>query len=282
MAVGLLNKLPALCAGLSILLLAACTAEQQTGERYQVRGVVEEVLPEYRQAVISHEDIPDFMPAMTMNFDVPDPSLLATLQAGQQIEFTLDFTGKSFRIVAVEILAEGRPAEGFVRLGEGFVRAEPAPSFRLTDQEGRSFTLDALAGKGVLLDFIFTSCPGPCPILTSRQVSVQEAIGAADRERTWFVSISIDPGNDTPEAMKRYAEARGVDLSTWSFLTGSEEEIDAVLEAYGVGRREGKDGSIDHLLVTFVIDGDGRIVERYVGLEDDPTEIAATVVAAAG
>lgn len=274
-----------LCTVVALSLLSACSGEESGSDRrdrYQVRGVVEEILPKYQQAVISHEEIEGFMPAMTMNFDVPDEALLATMKAGQQIEFTLEFTGTSFRVVAVDVLAQGEPADGFVSLGNDFVRAEPAPGFRLTDQEGRPVALEDLAGKGVLLDFIFTSCPGPCPILTSRQVSVQEAIGDEDRDKTWFVSVSIDPENDTPEAMKEYAEVRGVDLSTWSFLTGSVEEIDAVLDAYGVGRRNAEDGSIDHLLITLVIDHEGRIVERYVGLEDEPSEIAETVVKAAG
>ena len=49
------------------------------------------------------------------------------------------------------------------------------------------------------------------------------------------MSISLDPERDTPEALREYARVRGADLSGWSFLTGSVEDVEAVVKAYGVG-----------------------------------------------
>jgi protein SCO1 len=265
--------------GLAALLVAgslACGAADSgdgTG-LYTVRGVVEDVDVEHRQLVVDHEDIPGFMPAMTMNFDVADAALLEELAPGQKIEFLLEFTGRSFRILEAEVIgmAEGRAA----RLGiAGAAReAQPAPEFALVDQEGRELTLADLRGKVVLLDFIYTTCPGPCPILTSLQVRAQQSLSPEARERVHFVSITLDPERDTPEALRAYALARGADLDSWSFLTGESEAVADVIARYGVGSVRRPDGEIDHLVVTFLIDEEGAIVKRYVGLEHAAEDVA--------
>lgn len=277
MGVGRLAIAAVLCAAVPGIF--ACGGEGQGG-RYLARGVVEAVQAEYGQVVIAHDDIPGLMPAMTMNFEVPDRELLARLSPGQQVEFTLHFTGKSYRVTDVVVIAEGVPGEGWAKFGDELVRADPAPSFSLIDQQGRPVSLSDFAGLTVLLDFVYTSCPGPCPILTSSHVSVQRALTAEARERTWLVSISLDPANDSPEAMSEYASRRGADLSNWSFLTGPVEEVRAVVQSYGVGSTVAEDGTIDHLVVTFLIDGEGRILKRYLGLEHEPEQVARDLMSA--
>ena len=70
-----------------------------------------------------------------------------------------------------------------------------------------------------------------------------------------------------------YADARGADLEHWSFLTGPPERVAGVVEAYGVGSLRQADGTIDHVVATFIIDAEGRIAERFVGLDDDREEL---------
>ena len=132
-----------------------------------------------------------------------------------------------------------------------------------------------LSGKNILLDFIFTRCTGPCPILTSTHVSVQRELSERAQKQTHFVSITLDPENDSPEVLDTYARERGADLANWSFLTGSPESIDAVVSAYGVASSPGKDGQIEHLVVTFLIDRNGRIVKRYMGQGPPSKEVTA-------
>ena len=122
--------------------------------------------------------------------------------------------------------------------------------------------LDSLADRVLLVDFIYTSCPGPCPVQTSNQVALQRRIPETIRDAVHFVSISLDPTNDRPEVLERYASERGADLSNWSFLTGPVKDVAGVVRSWGVGSLRKEDGTIDHTLLTFLV-YQGRIFERY-------------------
>ena len=259
-------------AALACLLLGCADG----ASRHQARGIVRDVRPEWEQVVIEHGEIPGLMPAMTMNFDVPDAELLAGLEKEQQIEFTVEFDGRSYRVVEARVIgvASGGDAPGLAGLA---ARRESAPDFALIDQAGEPLSSDALRGRTLLVDFVYTSCPGPCPIQTSRQVRLQRRLPEALRERVHFVSISLDPATDTPEALRAYALARGADLSGWSFLTGDPETVARVVSGFGIGSLRQPDGEIEHMLATFLVDAEGRIAERYLGLETDLDAIARDV-----
>lgn len=240
-----------------LLCLAACS-----GESWQGEGVILERFPDDSQVRVRHGAIEDLMPAMTMNFHA-EAAVLAELPLGERVSFRLRRRGNVYEIVSFE------PVAGVAgRSGGGADLAEvldPAADFTLSDQAGRTVSLLALRGKLVVLDFIFTHCPGPCPILTATKRSVQEQLGPELRERTRFLSVSVDPIRDRPEVLRAYAEARHLDLSNWSLLTGASEEVDAVLRAYGVGAVPGEGGEIEHTVASFLIDPQGRIQRRYLG-----------------
>jgi protein SCO1/2 len=157
--------------------------------------------------------------------------------------------------------------------------SDRAAPFTLVDQAGAPFSLSDQQGKAVLLDFIFTHCTGPCPILTGVKAEVQRKLSPEVAARVQFVSITLDPARDTPEVLLAYAEARKLDLSNWSFLTGSAADIDATLRAYGVGRVPVEAGDIQHTVATFLIGSDGEIEQRYLGTETDARELQADLEA---
>ncbi len=239
---------------------------------YEATGVVRQVYPEEGQVVIEHEAIPNFMDAMTMGFDVSDPALLEGLQPGQAVDFRVAHGGRTIRVIELHVrddldaAAPRRPRE-LRRPGD------PAPPFELLDQDGRPLALADLRGRAVLVDFVFTHCPGPCPILTASHVTLQRSLAPELRSRVHFVSISLDPERDSPERLRSYASARGVDFDGWSFVTGPLDEVDTLLAAYGVGAVRREDGNIDHTVASFLVDPDGRIVERYLGLEHAAADI---------
>jgi protein SCO1/2 len=191
---------------------------------------------------------------------------------GQRIAFTLEIRDKSFRVVRAEVL-EDKVAPG----REGAISAvveDRAPEFSLTDQSGAEVTLASLRGKALLIDFIYTHCPGPCPILTGRHAQVLRELAPELRARVHFVSITVDPEHDTPRALADYARTRGADLASWSFLTGDPERVRAVLKDYGVfAQPSANPGEVDHVVVTLLVGKDGRVVKRLFGVEDSVAEV---------
>ncbi len=97
-----------------------------------------------------------------------------------------------------------------------------APAFTLTDQDGKSFSSEQLRGKVWVADFVFTTCPSMCPLMTRQFADFQNATPGSPVQ---MVSFSVDPEHDTPRVLKQYADQNRADLSRWHFLTGDKEGI---------------------------------------------------------
>jgi protein SCO1 len=149
----------------------------------------------------------------------------------------------------------------------------PAPAFTLTSQDGAEVALAALRGKVVAVTFGYTSCPDICPLLTTKLLQVQDELGPDFGAKIDFVFITVDPEHDTPELLKDYAQAYGAKLDGWSFLTGSPAEIRDVTRRYGVFASKNEDGSVDHTLVTSLIDPSGMMRVQYLGYRFNPKDL---------
>jgi|FaiFalFF_MnMetaG_3_1042247.scaffolds.fasta_scaffold03488_3 protein SCO1/2 len=109
------------------------------------------------------------------------------------------------------------------------------PDWPFTDQEGRTFWLGQTRGKVVVLGMIYTHCPDVCPLITARMRELQEQVAAEGlSDQVFFVTITFDPERDTPEVLRRYAQARKVDFTNWAFLTGDPSTIRHLTEALGI------------------------------------------------
>ncbi len=148
----------------------------------------------------------------------------------------------------------------------------PAPDFALTSQDGAPVTLRDFRGKAVAVTFIFTSCPDTCPLLTDKMARVQDQLGPDFGTKVAFLSITVDPERDTPEVLKRYAEAFGANLAGWAFLTGAPAAIEEVTRRYGTYAAKTADGEVDHTFLTSLVDPDGVLRVQYLGVRFDPEE----------
>jgi protein SCO1/2 len=92
------------------------------------------------------------------------------------------------------------------------------PAFELRDQRGATVRDADLRGRVLIADFVFTSCPDICPLLTDQLAGLQKKL--PQNAGLAFVSFSVDPEHDTPEKLKAFASAHGADHANWYFLTG--------------------------------------------------------------
>src|SRR6201982_2778069 len=96
------------------------------------------------------------------------------------------------------------------------------PEFVLLNQDGKNFGSAQLRGKIWIADFIYTTCPGPCPMISSRMSELQKPLEKSD---VHLVSFSVDPEKDTPKVLRGYADKLQADPARWDFLTGPKSAI---------------------------------------------------------
>ena len=151
-----------------------------------------------------------------------------------------------------------------------------APAFTLTDQDGRRFSLSDAKGKVAIVTFIFTTCSDTCPLLTAKLVGIQRELGAIGGEVV-VAAITVDPLQDTPETLKKYAQAYGADSKAFVFLTGSIPQIESVAKSYAVFRKANNKGGLDHTFLTSLVDRKGVLRVQYIGTRFDPGEFRRDV-----
>jgi cytochrome oxidase Cu insertion factor (SCO1/SenC/PrrC family) len=105
----------------------------------------------------------------------------------------------------------------------------------LLDRDGHPvrFYSDVLKDRVVLINFIFTDCRDACPLLTYKMKQVRDALGPRFGESVYFVSISIDPENDSPADLTEFASKQQVDVPGWFFLTGDKADVDHIVKKLG-------------------------------------------------
>lgn len=108
------------------------------------------------------------------------------------------------------------------------------PNLPVIDQDGNTFNFydDLIAGKNVIINFIFTTCSDICPLTTARMTLVQEKLGDSVGRDVFMYSITVDPKTDRPEQLKNYAEAFRIGPG-WRLLTGNPEDIALIRNKLG-------------------------------------------------
>ena len=161
---------------------------------------------------------------------------------------------------------------GLVRIAWRTVPAPPPaplpaygslPAFSLTDQHGRSVTRQDLAGHVWIADFIFTSCPGQCPLMTEQLRALQRTVPPTDDVQ--FVSFTVDPSHDTPHVLADYAHRYGGD-GRWRLLTGPHNALRTLcLDGFHLGIEETPSAAepIVHSVRFVLIDRGGTIRGYY-------------------
>lgn len=101
------------------------------------------------------------------------------------------------------------------------------PDFALTERSGKTVHLADLRGKVLLVDFIYSECPGPCPMISSRFSALQPLV--LQNRDTLMISVTLNPSRDTPEVLRRYAERFQASNDRWLFLTGDKTKVRALV-----------------------------------------------------
>jgi protein SCO1/2 len=146
------------------------------------------------------------------------------------------------------------------------------PAFQLTDQAGKSITLEDLKGKIWAANFIFTRCKGPCPITVLRMQDLNTKLKKV-RGNVELVTFTVDPEYDTPEILKAFSEPLGADPASWKFLTGTPDAIQKIVVT-GLLQPLAKepDGTPAHSSRIVLVDGEGWLRGYHDGLDPEAVQ----------
>jgi protein SCO1/2 len=166
-------------------------------------------------------------------------------------------TWRSTRSISVLVLLLAATVHAQPRYVRSRVRIDP-PAVTLIDSRGERVPLPSVldAPGPVVLQFIFTTCPAICPMLSAALSGAQGEMG----EGTRLVSISIDPEVDTPARLRDYAK-RFKAGPRWRFLTGGRDDVIAVQKAFGAWRVN----KMSHEPLTFLREAPGEPWTRLAG-----------------
>jgi len=139
------------------------------------------------------------------------------------------------------------------------------PEFALTDQTGSDFaSASTMAGRVWVADFFFTTCPGPCPRMSSQMHQVQTALAG---QGVRLVSMTVDPEHDTPPVLAEYAKHFEAQPGAWFFLTGPREALNHLdNDVFKLGQ---VDGSLDHSTRFILVDRNSQVRGYYLTSEPD-------------
>jgi protein SCO1/2 len=117
--------------------------------------------------------------------------------------------------------------------------AQYFPNVVLRTQEGRRvrFYDDLIRDKIVLINFFYTSCRAICERATANLLKVEQGLGAHLGRDVVMVSVTIDPGTDTPGVLKTYSLRYGT-RPGWYFVTGNRTDLDLIRQRLGTRDRD--------------------------------------------
>ena len=101
--------------------------------------------------------------------------------------------------------------------------AKKVPEFLMLNQDSLFIGNEDFKEKVYLAEFFFTRCPSICPIMNKNMKILDDRFG--NRQDFGIASFTIDPENDKPHVLKKYAEAYGVKSQNWHFLTDKKSKV---------------------------------------------------------
>lgn len=151
-----------------------------------------------------------------------------------------------------------------------------------TDHNGKEFKFSNLRGKVLLVSYIYTNCPDICHIINKKMDVFKSHLKSNNIEKeVVFVSISIDPQNDTPQKLKMHIEHMDFDTTNWYFITGNIGSVYKLIANAGIfpvreAKSNASDDKSDYLEYVIshrdrisLVDKDAQIRKHYKGTTMD-------------
>lgn len=142
--------------------------------------------------------------------------------------------------------------------------------FNLTERSGRTVGSGEVQGKFLVVNFVHTGCSISCGIVNQRMAEIQRLVAGQDDVQ--LLSLTVDPGTDTPAVLARFASQFGADPERWLFLTGDKRSVYQLIETTFLSRdtnashleMPGGFRKADHIAL---VDRDGKVRRYFPGMK---------------
>jgi protein SCO1 len=245
------------------------------GKQYPVRGTVVSTDSGKGEVLLNHEAIPGFMGAMTMPYRLKDAGIISELHPGDRITATLnvqDADGPAnMSLDHIVVIAQMRPDTLPKVQYHVPAPGDIVPDYPLLNQSGHQIKLSKFRGKVVLLTFIYTRCAMAdfCPKMSRNFAEIDKALASEPElyEKTHLLSISFDPGYDTPQVLRSYGGAYTgkytmENFKHWDFAAPTPSDLPKVEQFFDLGVT-GEGANLMHSLATVIVGKDGKVVAYY-------------------
>ena len=148
-------------------------------------------------------------------------------------------------------------------------------AFTLTDRTGRTVTRSELAGKFLVVNFVFTGCSISCLDVNRRMAEIQTL--TARQPDVQLVSLTVDPRTDTPAVLAEFGNRFGADTSRWLLLTGDKPALYNLIETSFIPRDPNDPynfmpGGFTHSERIAVVDTHGRLRSFFDGMKPETSQ----------
>ncbi len=273
---------------LSLLLLCffaslSCTkhaASTPPAKRYPFTGRIVSIDKPSQSAVIDGDTVQGFMEAMQMSYKVKDAGGFKQLVPGDSISAEIvvvqadERSDPDYWLENVKVTGHSKPPTDKPTAQQHIPSAgDQVPDFRLTNQNGRTTSIDQYRGQVLFVTFIYTRCPFPdyCPRIGAQFAHLRRQLDSdtALSHKTHLLCISFDPDHDTPKVLRDYGFSllhshNSALFNGWEFAVPGATDLPQIADSFGLIYKPDK-GLITHSLSTTVIGPDGKIVNWYYG-----------------
>jgi|SRR5579871_285389 len=150
-------------------------------------------------------------------------------------------------------------------------------SSRWTTQDGDFVRLETLRGRPTVVAMIYLNCPDVCPLIAENMEQIQANLPQALSSKVNFALFTFDSARDTPDKLKAYAKARGLDAKHWTLFQSDDRATRELAAVLDVTYHKKDDGNFDHSVVITLLDGDGVVAYQQIGLRTDTREFEAKI-----
>lgn len=145
------------------------------------------------------------------------------------------------------------------------------------NQHGEDLKLNDLRGKTLVVVMIYTSCQVACPILVADMKKIENQINKKYLNKTSLVLVTIDPENDTPDVLKKFAETRDLTEAHWIFLRSNSLATQEFANVLSMKYKKISPIDFSHSNIISVFDPNGTLVMQEEGTGINSKKVADKV-----